>query len=171
MARCFTVIAAAGQLLVSDATVNHRFLKPSLQSESDSDILELISAFRPCAACAHEVRVGGENDGGYPMCKELLSGVTGAYSYGIKGSIDGEVQYLRFLESRSTSLIVSTATFRHAESQTTVVCLSSMRSVLGDSQRRFQHQFMMVMCARKATQLVRALGLPPLCASEHCKSR
>jgi len=87
MARSYTFIAAAWQMLVSDATVNHRFLQPAfLQSESDSDLLELISAFRPCAACAQEIRVGGENDGGYPMCKELLSGVKGAYSYGIKGS-------------------------------------------------------------------------------------
>jgi len=53
---------------------------------ADSDLLELISSFRPCASCAQEVRVGGENNGGYPMCKELLSGVSGAYSYGIKGS-------------------------------------------------------------------------------------
>lgn len=49
-------------------------------------MLKLISAFRPCAACAKEVRVGGENDGGYPMCEEMLSDVAGAYSYGIKGS-------------------------------------------------------------------------------------
>lgn len=51
--------------------------------QSEDQLLELMSAFRPCGKCETMERVGGQHDGGYPMCAEALRNVTAAYSYGI----------------------------------------------------------------------------------------
>jgi hypothetical protein len=59
---------------------------PALTDDIRRIRAELVEELRPVSLSNCEwVRVGSANDGGYPMCGNLLAGIQTAYSYGIGG--------------------------------------------------------------------------------------